>query len=81
MLEQVAPQLTCEDLRLVEDAVVAGVGHEHVGGVVLTGLWLAPQQRDLVAVADDVHLVDSRQRWSLHLRDLVVVHVRLQMNE
>lgn len=69
--------LTGEDLRPVEDAVVAGVRHEHVGRVVLGGRGLVPPQGDFVAALDDVHLVDGRPHGSLHLGDLVVVGVRL----
>lgn len=68
--------LTCEDFRLVEDAVVAGVGHEDVGWVLLSAL--VPQQWDLVAVLDDLHLVDGRPHRALNIRDLVVDDVWLK---
>lgn len=70
--------LTCQDLRLVKDAVLAGVGHEDVGRVLLAGLDPVPQQGDFVVV-DDVNLADGWPDWRLHLWDLVVVHIRLRM--
>lgn len=68
--------LTCEDLLLVEDALLAGVGHKDIGGV-LIGLWQVPQ-RDFVALLDDVYFVDGRSHRDLWLWDLVVVHVGLK---
>ena len=71
--------LTCEDLGLVEDAVVTGVGHEDVGRVLLARPGVLPHQGDFVAVLDDAHLVDSWSHRQLLLWDLVVVGVGLKM--
>lgn len=57
------------------------MGHQHVGGVLLIGLCLVPQQGDFIAVLDYVHLVDSWSHGELHLWDLVVVHIRLGVEQ
>lgn len=64
---------TCQDLRLVEDAALGGVGHQHVGQLLVA--VLAPQQQNLV-VPDDVRLVGAGSRR--RLRNLVVGDLGLQ---
>lgn len=68
-------RLTCKDLRLAQDALVAGVGHEDIGQVVFSAILVA-QLRDLVLL-DHLHLVDGWSHRALWLRDLIVNNVEL----
>lgn len=64
-------RLTCKDLRLAQDALVAGVGHEDIGQVVFSAILV---ERDLVLLD---HLVDGWSHRALWLRDLIVNNVEL----
>lgn len=64
---------TCQDLRLVENAVFGSVGHQHVGQLLVAVLAL--QQQDLV-VPDGVRLVGGGSRRCL--RNLVAGDLGLQ---
>lgn len=66
-------RLTCKDLRLAQDALVAGVGHEDIGQVVFSAILV---ERDLVLL-DHLHLVDGWSHRALWLRDLIVNNVEL----
>lgn len=68
-------RLTCKDLRLAQDALVAGVGHEDIGQVVFPAILVA-QHRDLVLL-DDLYLVDGWSHRALWLGDLIVNNVEL----
>lgn len=71
----VRARLTCKELRLARDALVAGVGHEDIGQVVFTAIVVA-QHRDLVLL-NDISLVDGWSHRALWLGDLIVNNVEL----
>lgn len=71
----VRARLTCEELRLAQEALVAGVGHEDIGQVVFSAIVVA-QHRDLVLL-DDLYLVDGWSHRALWLGDLIVNNVEL----
>ena len=63
----------------MEDAVFAGVGHEDIGRVLVSGTGPVAQRGDLVAPQDDIRPVGGGLRRTLRLWDLVVIDVKLKV--